>query len=195
MVLCCFPAHNKRGGNKRIMARALLTKNKIKANGLQFKKSMVIMWAMVKKNIKNQYRRSVLGILWTVLNPLLTMLVMAFVFSKIFGRGVINMDYPVYVLSGNIVFSFMRTATTLALPCMVHNYDLLTKTRVPYFVFPASNVMAQPYGRATWGTIGRHSVAKLLQDWECRRQASHGGLRTSAASLRVTRRNRNSGNC
>ena len=124
------------------MARALLTKNKIKANGLQFKKSMVIMWAMVKKNIKNQYRRSVLGILWTVLNPLLTMLVMAFVFSKIFGRGVINMDYPVYVLSGNIVFSFMRTATTLALPCMVHNYDLLTKTRVPYFVFPASNVVS-----------------------------------------------------
>lgn len=124
------------------MARALLTKNKIKANGLQFKKSMVIMWTMVKKNIKNQYRRSVLGILWTVLNPLLTMLVMAFVFSNIFGRNNINMDYPVYVLSGNIVFSLMRTATVTALPCMVNNYDLLTKTRVPYFVFPASNVVS-----------------------------------------------------
>ena len=103
---------------------------------------MVIMWTMVKKNIKNQYRRSVLGIFWTVLNPLLTMLVMAFVFSNIFGRNNINMDYPVYVLSGNIVFSLMRTATVTALPCMVNNYDLLTKTRVPYFVFPASNVVS-----------------------------------------------------
>ena len=124
------------------MAQQLIVKKQIKANGLQFKKSMVIMWAMVKKSIKNQYRRSVLGIFWTVLNPLLTMLVMAFVFSNIFGRGNINMDYPVYVLSGNIVFGLMRMATTTALPCMVNNYDLLTKTRVPYFVFPASNVVS-----------------------------------------------------
>ena len=124
------------------MAQNILARKQIKANGLQFKKSMVIMWAMVKKNIKNQYRRSVLGIFWTVLNPLLTMLVMAFVFSNIFGRGDINMDYPVYVLSGNIVFNLMRTATTQALPCMVNNYDLLTKTRVPYFVFPASHVVS-----------------------------------------------------
>ncbi|MBQ9276750.1 MAG: ABC transporter permease [Clostridia bacterium] len=124
------------------MTKGTLAPKQIRANGLQFKKSIVIMWAMVKKNIKNQYRRSVLGILWTVLNPLLTMLVMAFVFSNIFGRGNINMDYPVYVLSGNIVFSLMRTATTMALPCMVNNYDLLTKTRVPYFVFPASNVVS-----------------------------------------------------
>ncbi len=124
------------------MAQNTLTGKQIKANGLQFKKSMVIMWTMVKKNVKNQYRRSVLGIFWTVLNPLLTMLVMAFVFSNIFGRGDINMDYPVYVLSGNIVFGLMRTATVTSLPCMVNNYDLLTKTRVPYFVFPASNVVS-----------------------------------------------------
>ena len=124
------------------MAKILLNKKQIKANGLKFKKSMVIMWTMVKKNIKNQYRRSVLGILWTVLNPLLTMLVMAFVFSKIFDRPDLGMVYPVYVLSGLIVFSLMRTATVTALPCMVNNYDLLTKTRVPYFVFPASNVVS-----------------------------------------------------
>ena len=77
------------------MARNILINKQIRANALQLKKSIVIMWAMVKKNIKNQYRRSVLGIFWTVLNPLLTMLVMAFVFSNIFGRGDINKDYPV----------------------------------------------------------------------------------------------------
>ena len=119
-----------------------LPQKRVRANELQFKKSMVVLGSLVGKNIKNQYRRSVLGILWTVLNPLLNMLVMAFVFSKIFGRNSINMDYPVYVLSGNIVFSLMRSATTSSLTCMVNNYDLLTKTRIPYAVFPISNVLS-----------------------------------------------------
>ncbi len=120
----------------------IFSKKRVRANELQFKKSMVVLGSLVSKNIKNQYRRSVLGILWTVLNPLLNMLVMSFVFSKIFGRNSINMDYPVYVLSGNIVFSLMRTATTTSLPSMVNNYDLLTKTRIPYAVFPISNVLS-----------------------------------------------------
>lgn len=111
---------------------------KTKANALQFKKSMVVLGSMVKRNIKNQYRRSVLGIFWTVLNPLLNMLVMWFVFDKIFGRTSSSLFYPVYILSGNIAFTFMRTATTMSLTCMVENYDLLTKTRVPYSVFPIS---------------------------------------------------------
>lgn len=114
----------------------------IKANALVFRKSIVTMWAMVKKNIKNQYRRSVLGILWTVLNPLLTMLIMAFVFSSFFDTQNIGLDYPIYLLTGNIVFNLVNSSTMSALPCMVDNYDLLMKTRVPYFVFPASNVVS-----------------------------------------------------
>ena len=124
------------------MAQSIFAPKQIKANGLQFKKSMVIMWAMVKKSIKNQYRRSVLGILWTVLNPLLTMLVMAFVFSSFFKSGDIELDYPIYLMTGNVVFNFVSSATVSSLPCMVNNYDLLMKTRVPYFVFPASNVVS-----------------------------------------------------
>lgn len=124
------------------MVKKKLNKHKIKANALHIRKSMVILDSMVKKNIKNQYRRSFLGIFWTVLNPLLNMAVMAFAFSSIFGRDSIDMDYPVYVLSGNIVFSLMRTATTSSLTCMVDNYDLLTKTRVPYGVFPISQTLS-----------------------------------------------------
>lgn len=118
-------------------------KIKSKANALQLRKSMVVLGSMVKKNIKNQYRRSVLGILWTVLNPLLNMLVMWFVFDKIFGRQSAGLFYPVYILSGTIVFGFMRSATQSSLTCMVQNYALFTKTRIPYFVFPLSlNVSA-----------------------------------------------------
>ena len=117
-----------------------MRKERSHANLVTFRRGMITLGSMVVKNIKNQYRRSVLGVLWTVLNPLLTMLVMAFVFSSIFGRSGIDMDYPVYVLTGNIVFGLLRQATTQALPSMVNNYDLLTKTRVPYAVFPASAV-------------------------------------------------------
>lgn len=104
------------------------------------KKGLVVLGAMVVKNVKNQYRRSVLGVLWTVLNPLLTMIVIAVVFSSIFGRVGIGMDYPVYVLAGNIVFGLMRSATTMALPSMVQNYDLFTKTKVPFIAFPTASV-------------------------------------------------------
>ena len=56
---------------------------------------------LVRRNIKNQYYRSFIGVLWTVLNPLLNMLVMAFVFSAIFGTTTDGLDYPIYILSGN----------------------------------------------------------------------------------------------
>lgn len=110
---------------------------KTKANALKIKKVLVILGSMVERSIKTQYRRSVLGVFWTVLNPLLTMLVIAFVFSAIFKRN-IAMDYPVYVLSGNIVFNLMRMATSESLTSIVNNYDLLTKTRVPQAAFPIS---------------------------------------------------------
>ncbi|MGN0752595.1 MAG: ABC transporter permease [Christensenellales bacterium] len=118
------------------------SKKRVRANELQFKKSIVVLVSLVGKNIKNQYRRSVLGIFWTVLNPLLNMLVMSFVFTSFFNDGTIGMDYPVYIMSGNIVFALMRAATTSSLECMVNNYDLFTKTRIPYSVFPISNVLS-----------------------------------------------------
>ncbi len=49
------------------------------------------------------------------------------------------MDYPIYILSGNIVFSLMRAATSNALTCIVNNYDLLNKTKIPQIIFPLSH--------------------------------------------------------
>lgn len=111
---------------------------KIKANAIATKKTLITLNSMVVKNIKNQYRRSVLGILWTVLNPLLNMIVMVLVFSKMLKFNVDIGDYPVYVLIGNIVFSLMRTATFTSLTSIVNNYDLLTKTRIKHSIFPIS---------------------------------------------------------
>lgn len=98
---------------------------------------------LVRRNIKNQYYRSFIGILWTVLNPLLNMLVMAFVFSQIFGRGTSNdLDYSIYLLSGNIIFGIMRSSTSGSLPCLVNQRDMLQKTKVPIGLFPTANVLS-----------------------------------------------------
>lgn len=109
----------------------------------KFRRSMNTLVSMVNRNVRNQYRNSVLGILWTVLNPLLNMIVIAMVFSLIFNRNQMDgLFYPVYILSGNIVFGLLRNSTSNALPCMVRNYDLLTKTRIVHEIFPISNVLS-----------------------------------------------------
>lgn len=116
-------------------------KNNKSARALQLKKNWIVLSALVTRNIKNQYRRSVLGILWTVLNPLLNMAVMAFVFSELFGRqDVIGMNYAVYILSGTLAFTLLRTSTSQALKSLVGSFDLMTKTKIPYGIFPLSNV-------------------------------------------------------
>lgn len=114
----------------------------VKARLNQMKKSSTILRSMVKRNIKTQYRNSFLGVIWTVLNPLLNMAVMALVFTNLFGRTIKGADYPVYILAGNTVFNLMRMATSNALTCIVNNQDLLTKTRVPHYIFPLSNVFS-----------------------------------------------------
>ena len=103
------------------------------------KKNANITRELVKKNIKIQYRNSVIGIFWTVLNPFLNMLVMYFVFGSILGYSETDKTYALYLLCGNIVFNMMRGATSQSLPSLVHNRGLLTKNKISYYVFPLSN--------------------------------------------------------
>ena len=107
------------------------------------RRSLNTLFSMVDRNVRNQYRNSVLGILWTVLNPLLNMVVVALVFSLILNRSELDgLYFPVYILSGNVVFGLLRNSTANALPCMVKNYDLLSKTRLVHEIFPLSNVLS-----------------------------------------------------
>ena len=103
---------------------------------------MYLLRLLVKRNIKNQYYHSFIGVVWTVLNPLLNMIVMAFVFSALFGRHTDGLDYPIYILSGNIIFGIMRGSTSSSLGCLVGQADMLQKTRVPIEIFPTANVFS-----------------------------------------------------
>ena len=123
-------------GTKENIFKRLLAFAKKKLES--FKKNANIVRELVKKNIKVQYRNSVIGALWTVLNPLLNMLVMFFVFSVVLNYGT-EKTYALYILCGNIMFSFVRAATTQSLPSIVHNRGLLTKNKISQYVFPIAN--------------------------------------------------------
>ena len=93
---------------------------------------------LVVKNIKLKYRRSFLGYVWSILNPLLIMVVMTVVFSTMFSRNIEN--YPVYLFCGQLLFNFMKTSTTQAISSINSNAALLKKTYVPKYLFTVARV-------------------------------------------------------
>lgn len=93
---------------------------------------------LVLRDIKLKYRRSFLGYIWSVLNPLLIMIVMAIVFSTMFQRNIEN--YPVYLFTGQILFNFMNQSTHQAITSITGNAALLKKTYVPKYIFTFSKI-------------------------------------------------------
>lgn len=93
---------------------------------------------LVEKDIKLKYRRSFLGYLWSVLNPLLTMVIMVVVFQHMFRFSIDN--YPAYVISGQVCFNFLSEATNQAIWSITGNAALLKKTYVPKYIFTFAKV-------------------------------------------------------
>ena len=118
------------------------------------KKNQNVLYELVRKSVKTQYRNSTLGVLWTILNPLLNMFVMWLVFSQFFGRN--DQLYPIYLLTGNIMFQALRSATSGALPSVVNNRGLLLKTKVDAYMFPLASTMSSLV------TFGFSFIALLL---------------------------------
>lgn len=92
------------------------------------------------RDIKVRYRHSFLGMIWTVLNPLLMMIVLSVVFSSMFKMNIDN--FPVYVLIGQIVFNCNVEATTQGMNSIVWNSSLIKKVYIPKYLFPLSNVIS-----------------------------------------------------
>lgn len=105
-----------------------------------FLKYMPLLRQLVKRDIKVRYRKSFLGMLWTVLNPLMMMCVMTVVFSTLFKSNIDN--FPVYFLTGNLLFAFNSEATQQALSSIVGNSLLIKKIYVPKYLFPVSRVVS-----------------------------------------------------
>ena len=94
----------------------------------------------VFRDIKTRYRRSVLGLFWTLLNPLLTMTVMAILFSTLFRGNIAN--FPLYLLSGFMIYNFFSESTNNALYSIISGSSLIKKVYIPKYLFPLSKVLS-----------------------------------------------------
>ena len=90
------------------------------------------------RDIKLKYRRSFLGYLWSILNPLMIMIVMPIVFSTMFNGNIEN--FPVYLFCGQLLFSYMNSSTSQAIFSITGNSALLKKTYVPKYIFTISKI-------------------------------------------------------
>ena len=95
---------------------------------------------LISRDFKTKYKRSVLGVFWSFLNPLLTMTVQYFVFSTIFKSDIPN--YAVYLLVGIIVFNFFSEACGMSLTAILGNAPLIKKVYMPKYIYPLTRVLS-----------------------------------------------------
>lgn len=96
---------------------------------------------LVKRDFKKKYKRTILGMGWSILAPLLQLLVMSLVFTQFFGRN--TPHYVIYIFCGNLVFSFFSDATKGGMGTIMGNAGIFTKVNVPKYLFLLSrNVQA-----------------------------------------------------
>lgn len=103
-----------------------------------FMKYKDLLIQLVYRDIKLKYRRSFLGYLWSILNPLFVMIIMTIVFSTMFSRDIEN--FPVYLFTGKMLFDFTSTSTKQAMRSVTGNGALIKKTYVPKYIFTLAKV-------------------------------------------------------
>ena len=103
-----------------------------------FAEKKFLLKQLVKRDLTSKYKDSVLGIAWSFLNPLLIMIVFTAIFSMIFGRQIEN--YPVYFLSGRVIYDFYKSATTGAMKSIKGNAGILKKIYIPKYMLTVSKV-------------------------------------------------------
>ncbi len=106
-----------------------------------FRKYQFLLYQLVSRDFKVKYKRSVLGILWSLLNPVLMMLVMAIVFSNIFKFSVPGVSYLAYLLIGLVMFNYFSEASNLSMSSVVANFSLINKVYIPKYIFPLSKCL------------------------------------------------------
>lgn len=108
-----------------------------------FLKYRYLLGELVKKSVKLQYRSSVLGMFWTFLQPLMTMIVLSIVFSNLFGKGSAEVvNYPVYLLSGRLLHDFFTQSTKRGMRAIHSNASIIKKVYVPKYIYPLSSVLS-----------------------------------------------------
>lgn len=95
---------------------------------------------LVSRDLKVKYRRSFLGYVWSLLNPLLMMCVMTLVFSYMFRFDIPN--FPLYLITGQTLWTFFNESTNMSMYSVLQNGALIKKVYIPKFIFPISRVLS-----------------------------------------------------
>ena len=106
-----------------------------------FRNYSFLLTELIKRDISGKYKDSTLGLFWSFLNPLLSMIVLTIVFSTFFGRTIEN--FPVYLLSGKLVFDLFANATTGAMDSIKGNSEIIKKIYVPKYMFAVGIVCSE----------------------------------------------------
>lgn len=107
---------------------------------LNLKKHGFLFSELVKRDFKKKYKRTYLGMLWSLISPLLTLLVLTLIFKSFFGTR--TEHYTIYVFCGNIIFSFFSDATSGAMSALLSNAEVFSKVNVPKYLFLLSKVVS-----------------------------------------------------
>lgn len=99
----------------------------------KLKKNQFMLEELIKRDFKQKYKRTVLGMFWSVLNPLLTLLVMRLVFTNFFGKDIPY--YTTYIFAGNLMFSYFKEQTLGGMSSLMANANIFTKINVPKYMF------------------------------------------------------------
>lgn len=103
----------------------------------RFREFSFLFQELAKRDFKKKYKRTVLGMLWSVLSPLLSLLVMRMVFTHFFGSAIPH--YTTYLFAGNIVYSYFTEATNGGMSALVANKDIFSKVNLPKYLFVFSS--------------------------------------------------------
>ena len=99
----------------------------------KFQRYWFLFQELVKRDFTKKYKRTILGMAWSILSPLINLLVMWLVFSNLFGNNVNH--YAIYLFAGQLVFSYFSDATNLGMNSLVSNAGIFTKVNVPKYLF------------------------------------------------------------
>ena len=129
-LLCILVWYRYQKGKRSYIVSAMMTVKKYK----------FLIRQLVSRDFKLKYKRSVLGVFWSFLNPLLMMLVQYFVFSTIFKSDIPN--FAAYLITGTVMFNFFSEACGMTLTSILGNASLITKVYVPKYIYPLTRTLS-----------------------------------------------------
>lgn len=108
-------------------------KQKLKAIRDTFLRNRFLFEELVKRDFTKKYKRTVLGMLWSILGPLMSLGVMALVFTQFFGRNIEH--YVIYMFCGNLLYSYFKESTSQGMTALYDNSNIFSKVNVPKYMF------------------------------------------------------------